>query len=336
MSAINPRFSILLPTHNRADVLGLSIASVLAQTEPDFELLIVADGCTDSTCDVIGRFNDSRIRLFDLPKAPHFGYVNRNIALRESKGRLIAFMAHDDLLLPDHLELMGNLLDSSKASWGYSRPLWVSTDGIVVPFCTNLNLEHEYKYFFEKHNTIPAVCVVHTRAALERVGFWPENLAAAADWELWKRIIKDSGGHLAFLRQPTSLHFSADWKCSRHSRMKEVETLLSIADHVEWWPEILRYMPKGEKNRTNELEQALLWKAIKFGNTSWVSALRIAIDTVIDRIAWTAICELIPGYDAIRVAPDDDTSRIGISSRLTKSLHAIAKKLQNLGNVLKP
>ena len=156
MSAINPKFSVLLPTHNRGDVLELAIASVLAQTEPDFELLIVADGCTDNTCDVIARFNDSRIRLFNLPKAPHFGYANRNIALRESRGRLIAFVAHDDLLLQDHLELMGNLLDSSKASWGYSRPLWVSTDGIIVPFCTNLNLGDEREYFLGRRNTIPA------------------------------------------------------------------------------------------------------------------------------------------------------------------------------------
>lgn len=183
-------------------MLGLAIASVLAQTEPDFELLIVADGCTDSTCDVIARFTDSRIRLFDLPKAPHFGYANRNIALKESRGRLIAFAAHDDLLLPDHLELMGNLLDCSQASWGYSRPLWVSTDGIIVPFCTNLTLADERKYFFEQSNTIPAACVVHTRAALERAGFWPENLSAAADWALWKRMINDNGGHLAFLGNP--------------------------------------------------------------------------------------------------------------------------------------
>lgn len=317
---MNPRFSILLPTHNRADVLGLAIASVLAQTEPDFELLIVADGCTDSTRDVIARFNDSRIRLFDLPKAPYFGYANRNIALRESRGRLIAYIAHDDLLLPDHLELMGNLLDSSKASWGYSRPLWVSTDGIIVPFCTNLNLADEREYFLGQGNTIPAVCVVHTRTALENGGFWPENLPAAADWQLWKQIITNSSAPLAFLRQPTTLHFSANWRCSRHSRMREVQTLLSIADNAEWWPDVLRYLPKMEKNGLIEPEQVFLWNAIKSGNASWVAALRAAIDTVIDRITWTAVRELIPEYEAMRMST---------SWRVTKPLRAIAKRLRN-------
>ena len=320
MSAINPKFSVLLPTHNRGDVLELAIASVLAQTEPDFELLIVADGCTDNTCDVIARFNDSRIRLFNLPKAPHFGYANRNIALRESRGRLIAFVAHDDLLLQDHLELMGNLLDSSKASWGYSRPLWVSTDGIIVPFCTNLNLGDEREYFLGRRNTIPAACIVHTRIALERSGFWPENLTAAADWELWKQIIKRSDTHPAFLRQPTTLHFSADWKHCRHSRMKEMETLLSIADHAPWWPEILRYPIELEKNRTSDPEQLRLWNAMNSGKSSWVIALRAAIDTVIDRIAWEAVQELIPEYEAVLKST---------SWKITQPLRIIAKEVRS-------
>lgn len=300
MNSTNPRFSVLLPTHNRADVLGFAIKSVLAQTEPDFELLIVADGCSDTTCDVVASFKDSRIRFFNLPKAPNFGYSNRNIALRQSRGRLIAFAAHDDLLLPDHLELMGDLLDSCNVSWGYSRPLWVSTDGIIAPFCTNLKLADELKDFFEKGNTIPASCIVHTREALERAGFWPENIPSAGDWALWKRIIKENEGKLAFLKKPTSLHFSANWRNSRHSTMLEMKTLLSIADRSDWWPAVLRYTPKKSINEVKETEQAVLWDAIESGKITWIASLRAASDTVIDRVAWTAIREIIPKYEAMR------------------------------------
>ena len=161
MTATQPKFSILLPTHNRCDVLGLSVQSVLRQTEADFELLIVADGCTDDTVAVVSRFADSRLRLFDLPKAAGFGYANRNRALREARGQY-----------------------QTGAEWGYSQPLWVSTDGYVLPFFTNLALPDELQLFMTNANTIPAPCVVHTRRLLEEVGYWPEDVPEVADWRL--------------------------------------------------------------------------------------------------------------------------------------------------------
>ncbi|MBR0682253.1 glycosyltransferase family 2 protein [Roseomonas eburnea] len=295
MSASAPRFSVLMPTHNRADVLGFAIASVLAQTEADFELLVVADGCTDTTREVVASFVDSRIRFFDLPKAPHFGYANRNIALREARGRLIAFAAHDDLMLPDHLALMGDLLDRSGAAWGYSRPLWVSTDGIAVPFCTNLALADELREFLDRGNTIPAGCIVHTRDALEQAGYWPEDVPAAADWVLWRRMI-GSGSGIAHHRWPTCLHFSAVWKQSRFSASEEVRRLVLMAEEAAWWPSVLRFTV------ASETEQAAAWRAVRAGGLPWAEAARAATDTVLDRLAWTSVRRTLPELEAARLA----------------------------------
>ena len=105
--------------------------------------------------------------------------------------------------------------------------------------------------------------------------------------------------------------------------MKEMLTLLSIADHAEWWPEILRHSPKEEENGTIGPEQALLWNAIKSGKASWVAALRTAIDTVIDRIAWTAIRELIPEYEVMHM------NHLNNALRPTNKLRAFANNLRN-------
>ena len=301
MTAISPCFSVLMPTHDRADVLGFAIESVLAQTQPDFELLIVADGCTDETHDVVAGIDDPRIRFFDLPKAPFFGYANRNIALRQARGRFVAFAAHDDLLLPDHLARMEAVMERRGVDIAYSRPVWVSTDGVLVPFGVNLENTNEMSDFAVS-NTIPASCVTTTLEALAHVGFYPEDIASAADWILWRRVIDRSASGIAHLRTPTSLHFSANWRRSRHAGVGEVSTLLALSEEAAWWPDILR-PPLGEGP-----EQAALWRAMREGGDTWLRGVREAVDVVIDAVYWRAVREMVPRLKALEVdaAADPD------------------------------
>jgi len=133
-----PRFSVLLPTHNRDDVIEYAIRSCLWQTEQDFELLIVGDGCTDRTSEVVSHFNDARIRWFDLPKAPLSGYANRNTVLRQARGHFIAYAQHDDIFFPDHLSRLAATAERTGVQWCYSRPLWVEPDGVLAPFAIDL------------------------------------------------------------------------------------------------------------------------------------------------------------------------------------------------------
>ena len=156
-----PRFTVLLPTHDRADVVGFAVRSVLAQTHIDFELLVVGDGCTDDTSSVISSFGDPRIRWFDLPKAPYSGYANRNLVLRQASGELIAYMSHDDLWLIDHLERMSELFEGDAVEWAYSRPLWIADDGTAVPFAVDLRRADHFARFMSTGNSIPSTCIVH-------------------------------------------------------------------------------------------------------------------------------------------------------------------------------
>jgi glycosyltransferase involved in cell wall biosynthesis len=285
-----PRVSVLLPTHNRADVALLAVASVLAQTESDFELLVVADGCTDDTCARIDRLRDPRIRIFDLPKAPHFGYANRNVALREARGRYVAFAAHDDLLFPDHLAQLVHAIEASGAEWVYSRPLWVSTDGVIVPYAANLTVADELEHFLTVANYIPAACVLHTRECLDRYGYWPEHVDRAADWRYWITIIEGGGrANMGYLPTPTCLHFSANWKQSRFASVGEVRTWLEIADAAGWWPRVLRYpIVPGAR------EQDVISEAMRAGGDAWVRDVRAAVAAVLDRVAWDDIRDIRP------------------------------------------
>jgi glycosyltransferase involved in cell wall biosynthesis len=276
-----PRFSILLPTHNRADVLPFALRSVFAQTTPDFELLIVGDGCTDNTAEVVAGFADPRVRWFDLPKGAGFGYANRNVALREARGRYVAFMAHDDLWLPDHLELLADSLEAQEgAELTYSRPLWVVPRGLVAPAAFNLEHPETLELFLQKKGiSIAASCFVYRRECLERYGYWDEQIPASGDWEMWVRFIERGGRrNFAYLPQPTCLHFRANWRTAANAgppHLLRVWAALHEYDH---------YLPAALKIHVpeNMSEQEATWNAMAADPLGWTRTLRAAVVEALD------------------------------------------------------
>ena len=95
--------SVIMPSYNTGEYIAASIESVLAQTYPNWELLIVDDCSTDSTVEVIRRYQDPRIILLKN-KTNSGAALSRNYALREAKGRWIAFLDSDDTWEPEKLE----------------------------------------------------------------------------------------------------------------------------------------------------------------------------------------------------------------------------------------
>jgi glycosyltransferase involved in cell wall biosynthesis len=93
--------SVMMPAYNTARYIGQAIESVLAQTYPEWELLVVNDGSTDDTAEVAARFTDPRIRLINKTNGGESSA--RNVALDHSRGEFIAYLDADDAYLPHHL-----------------------------------------------------------------------------------------------------------------------------------------------------------------------------------------------------------------------------------------
>lgn len=280
---MSPRFSVLLPTHNRRDVVGFAISSVLRQTDPDFELLVVGDGCTDDTASVVQASADPRVRWFDLPKAPNFGYANRNVAVRQARGDLLAFVGHDDLILPDHLELLGRSFAERGVDWAYSRPVWVADDGVIVPSAVDLRQPDQLNDFLTKANSIPATCIVYRRSCLDRFGYWPEDGVSGGDWKYWKSIIRGAqGSNLGYVPAATTLHFRADWRRGRTWGPPALQPWLRSAAERGSWPAALNVAVSDGQSA-----QAALWRVIDADPEGWPRTLRAGIAEAMDQIAWT-------------------------------------------------
>jgi glycosyltransferase involved in cell wall biosynthesis len=107
-----PRISVLLPTYNAEAFLSETLASILSQSEPDFELIVLDDHSTDRTVDIVRAVGDPRIRLH--VNAVNLGLpTNINIGLALAQGDYAARIDHDDLAAPNRLGLQSSFLDEN-------------------------------------------------------------------------------------------------------------------------------------------------------------------------------------------------------------------------------
>ena len=111
-----------MPCHNGEKYLAGAIESVIAQTYTDWELIIVDDGSTDASVDIIRSFSkkDPRIRSFCTEKASGSPTVPRNIGIENAQGRFIAFLDCDDMWLPSKLEKQLPLFEHEKTAVVFS------------------------------------------------------------------------------------------------------------------------------------------------------------------------------------------------------------------------
>ena len=98
---MKPFFSVVIPSYNRADLIGLTLDSVLAQTFAKFEILVIDDGSTDHTAAVVRAYTDSRLHY--LPKINEERGAARNYGLARAQGEYVLFLDSDDLFHSSHL-----------------------------------------------------------------------------------------------------------------------------------------------------------------------------------------------------------------------------------------
>lgn len=115
-----PRVSVVIATFDRAEVLRRAIESVRRSTIDDWELIVVGDHCTDHTADVVTGFGDPRIRWIDLPVNHGEQSAPNNVGVEHARADVVAFLNHDDLYFPDHLERSLAALDATGADLLYS------------------------------------------------------------------------------------------------------------------------------------------------------------------------------------------------------------------------
>ena len=159
-----PEVTVILPTYNWAEVLPYAIGSVLQQTLRDFELLVVGDGCTDNSEAAVRAVGDHRVRWINLPANTGHQAGPNNEGLRLSRGRIVAYIGHDDLWLPRHLELVTAAINGST--------IFARGRALFVPPGAPPELRPGAGWNYWRGAWIPPTSLAHVRDAATAVGGW--------------------------------------------------------------------------------------------------------------------------------------------------------------------
>lgn len=181
--------SVIIPCYNAASYLNDTIASALKQSYPNLEVIVVDDGSTDSSPQIIDSF--SRHPNFVSLKQINSGVsAARNRGIQHAKGEFIAFLDADDWMYPENISRKVDALANTQADVVYSR-VEVCDERLKPEFIAegadSANFENEVFYFVPSPIHSPSSAVVK-RAALDEVGFFDTNLSTSADLDMWIRL----------------------------------------------------------------------------------------------------------------------------------------------------
>lgn len=205
-----PRVSILTPTFNHAALIGDCIESVLAQSFPEWEMLVIDDGSSDSTPDVMAGYTDPRIQYFRLPHRGLSALAETyNHGLYRARGELVAILEADDTWPANKLARQVPAFDepSLVLSWGRAEVMdtcgrWVSTFTEYPAHGGDVRLStHDaFRALVRRNIMAPSLTVMLRRDALLRVGgFTQLGAPTFADLPTWLRVTALLSGEVRFI-----------------------------------------------------------------------------------------------------------------------------------------
>lgn len=193
----DPKISVILITYNHEKYIAEAINSILLQTYPDFQLIIVDDGSSDNTLKIIREYNDPRIIVVEqVNSGPS---IALNTGIGKSSGKFIALMSGDDVSLPNRLMTQIEQIELQNADMLFALPQIIGPDSKIL----NNNISHVFfnhefettaelfRLLFYSGNFLCAPTCFSRRSAIEKVGQFKRGMIQLQDFDYWVRACKN-------------------------------------------------------------------------------------------------------------------------------------------------
>ena len=194
-----PLISVIVPTYNRASLIESTLQSILGQSYFNLELIVIDDGSTDTTHEVVGKIKDPRM-VYSVISHAGRPAVPRNVGMRAAKGDYIAFCDDDDLWMPQKLERQAAVLDAHKDLFmTCTNAEFLPDHSIMKKIGKNEIIRFENFIF---NSDIVNSSVIIKRCVMDHIGYFDEDmrLKATEDYDYWCRLLAFQDRSVLFLK----------------------------------------------------------------------------------------------------------------------------------------
>ncbi len=225
VSGSNPVFTVVIPTYNWSSALRCAIRSVLLQTFKDFEVLVVGDGCTDDSATVVAEFGDPRLRWHNLSQNHGSQWAANAFGNENAAGDWIAYLGHDDIWYPTHLEAILRTAKNTSAEIVSSvmvlfGPPGSGIRGVAGVFpAGNLTIR----------DFVPPTALAHKKS-IGNIAKWRDAYAIVAPPDVAFFSEATAAGRIVSTGELTCFKFNAAWRRNSYKirSVAEQESILQL------------------------------------------------------------------------------------------------------------
>lgn len=199
-----PRISVVIPAYQAARFIGEAVQSVLDQDEQPAEIVVIDDGSTDGTADIVGSFGP-RVSL--IRRANGGESSARNTGLQAASCAWVSFLDADDRYLPGRLRAVGDVLEAERGLDVVTTDAYLESAGTIVRRCYEDDwpfADQDQRQEILRRNFVFGHVTANRQRLLDLGGF-DESIRHAADWAMWIRLLLD-GGRIGVVREPLSVY----------------------------------------------------------------------------------------------------------------------------------
>lgn len=184
-------FSVIIPLYNKENFIKNTIKSVFDQTFQDYEIIVVNDGSTDKSEEIVLEFNDSRLRYYS--KENEGVSTARNFGIEKAQSDYITFLDADDYWYPEFLSVMFEKITAFPKQKIYAGAIEIETSKKIFPAQYSIEKTNDYElvnYFKAslKETVICTSCAVFDTSVFREIGVFDTKIKSGQDTDLWIRI----------------------------------------------------------------------------------------------------------------------------------------------------